>query len=34
MKDIYEMEPTKRFEAVFETLHIEPLLSAVNKKSD
>jgi transposase len=33
MQDLYEMEPSKRFEAVFETLHIEPLLFAVNKKS-
>ena len=33
IQDLYEMEPSKRFEAVFETLHIEPLLFAVNKKS-
>jgi transposase len=33
MQDLYEMEPSKRFEAVFSTLHIEPLLFAVNKKS-
>jgi transposase len=33
MQDLYEIEPSKRFEAVFETLHIEPLLFAVNKKS-
>jgi transposase len=33
MQDLYEMEPSKRFEAVFETLHIEPLLFAVNKRS-
>ena len=33
MKDLYELEPTKRFEAIFSTLHIEPLLFAVSKKT-
>lgn len=33
MQDLYEMEPTKRFDAVFSTLHIEPLLVAVSKKN-
>ncbi|MBP2243378.1 transposase [Cytobacillus eiseniae] len=33
MQDLYEMEPTKRFEAIFSTLHIEPLLFAVSKKN-
>jgi transposase len=33
MQDFYELEPSKRFEAVFSTLHIEPLLFTVNKKS-
>ncbi|RFU71478.1 hypothetical protein D0469_01165 [Peribacillus saganii] len=33
MQDFYEMEPCKRFNAVFSTLHIEPLLFAVNKES-
>lgn len=33
MKDLYEMGPTKRFEAIFSTLHIEPLLFAVSKKN-
>lgn len=32
MQDLYEMGPTKRFEAIFSTLHIEPLLFAVSKK--
>lgn len=29
----YDLEPSKRFEAVFSNRHIEPLLFAVNKKS-
>jgi transposase len=33
MQDLYELEPSKRFQAVFSTLHIEPLLFSVNKKS-
>jgi hypothetical protein len=33
MQDLYEMESSKRFEAVFSTLHIEPLLFAVRKKA-
>ena len=33
MQDLYEMEPTKRFDAIFSTLHIEPLLVAVSKKN-
>jgi len=33
MHDLYEMEPTKRFEAIFSTLHIEPLLFSVSKKN-
>jgi len=33
MQDFYDLEPTKRFDAVFSTLYIEPLLFAVNKKS-
>ena len=33
MQDLYEMEQTNRFEAIFSTLHIEPLLFAVNKKT-
>lgn len=33
MQDFYELEPSKRFKAVFSTLHLEPLLFAVNKKS-
>ena len=33
MQDLYEMEQSNRFEAVFSTLHIEPLLFAVNKKT-
>jgi transposase len=24
IQDLYEMEPSNRFEAVFDTLHIEP----------
>jgi transposase len=33
MQDLYDLEPTKRFEAIFSTLHIEPLLFAVSKKT-
>jgi len=33
MQDLYELEPTKRFEAIFSTLNIEPLLFAVSKKT-
>lgn len=33
MQDLYELEPTRRFEAIFSTLHIEPLLFAVSKKT-
>jgi transposase len=33
MQDLYELEPTKRYEAIFSTLHIEPLLFAVSKKT-
>lgn len=33
MQDLYEMEPTKRFEDIFSTLHIEPLLVVVSKKN-
>ena len=33
MQDLYELEPTKRFDAIFSTLHIEPLLFAVSKKT-
>ncbi|HDX9578818.1 TPA: transposase [Bacillus pseudomycoides] len=33
MQDLYELDPPKRFEAIFSTLHIEPLLFAVSKKT-
>lgn len=33
MQDLYELGPTKRFEAIFSTLHIESLLYAVSKKT-
>ena len=33
MQDLYELEPNKRFEAIFSTLHIEPLLVVVSKKT-
>ncbi len=32
MQDLYKLEPWKRFEAIFSTLHIELLLFVVSKK--
>lgn len=33
IQDLYDLEPTRRFEAIFSTLHIEPVLFAVTKKT-
>lgn len=33
IQDLYDLEPTRRFEAIFSTLTIEPILAAVSKRS-
>ena len=33
IQDLYELEPTHRFEAIFSTLYIEPLLVEISKKT-
>jgi transposase len=33
IQDLYDLEPRNRFDAIFSTLHIEPLLFTVSKKS-
>lgn len=33
LQELYELEPTHRFEAVFSTLHIEPMVRVISKKS-
>lgn len=33
IQDLYDLEPTQRFEAIFSTIDIEPILTLVSKKS-
>ncbi|MCM3735211.1 transposase [Bacillus cytotoxicus] len=33
IQDLYDLEPTRRFEAIFSTLTIEPVLAVVSKRS-
>jgi transposase len=33
IQDLYDLEPTQRFEAIFSTIDIDPILSVVTKKS-
>lgn len=33
IQDLYDLEPTHRFEAIFSTLYIEPLLKEISKKT-
>ncbi|MEW9673919.1 transposase, partial [Ammoniphilus sp. 3BR4] len=33
IQDLYDLEPTQRFEAIFSTLYIEPLLKEISKKT-
>lgn len=33
LQDLYDLEPTQRFDALFSTIDIEPLLASVSKKS-
>ena len=33
IQDLYDLEPTQRFEAIFSTLNIEPLLLQISKKT-
>jgi transposase len=33
IQDLYNLEPTHRFESIFSTLHIEPLLAEISKKT-
>ncbi|MED3038018.1 IS5/IS1182 family transposase [Bacillus thuringiensis] len=33
IQDLYDLEPTRRFEAIFSTLTIEPVLATVSKRS-
>jgi transposase len=33
IQDLYNLEPTHRFEAVFSTLYVEPLLKEISKKT-
>lgn len=33
MQDLYDLEPSKRFEAIFSAIEIEPIIFAVSKKS-
>ncbi|MDP7980796.1 transposase [Bacillus sp. WLY-B-L8] len=33
IQDLYDLEPTRRFEAIFSTLTIEPILAVVSKRS-
>ncbi|ERI11491.1 hypothetical protein HMPREF0083_00478 [Aneurinibacillus aneurinilyticus ATCC 12856] len=32
IQDLYDLEPTHRFEAIFSTLYLEPLLVELSKK--
>ena len=33
IQDLYDLEPTQRFEAIFSTMDIDPILARVTKKS-
>lgn len=33
IQDLYDLEPTHRFEAIFSTLYLEPLLVELSKKT-
>jgi transposase len=33
IQDLYDLEPTQRFEAIFSTLNMEPLLNQISKKT-
>uniref|UniRef100_UPI002FCC1239 transposase n=1 Tax=Halalkalibacter lacteus TaxID=3090663 RepID=UPI002FCC1239 len=33
LQDLYDLEPTHRFEAVFSTIEIDPILAVVSKKA-
>ncbi|ERI07365.1 hypothetical protein HMPREF0083_04546 [Aneurinibacillus aneurinilyticus ATCC 12856] len=34
IQDLYDLEPTQRFEAIFSTIDIEPILFSLSKKTN